>query len=159
MSAPSGSADALDGCAAARARFTIPAKHFQTVLEQPRRSLAIPIIPDGRPLEGDRLAQDLVNGRPKPFQAAKPQVGDLRPGVDARLEEDLISVDVPDTGDNLLIKEQALYPAAATFKSIKERRKVKLERFGTQITNLMYPVHFAGPRPQNKTEFPNVPVA
>src|SRR5215217_458678 len=73
-----------------------------------------------------RLLEELFEGRiVEPF--------DSGPGVEVRLEEDLVRVDVPDTGHHLLVHQRRLHRALPPLETLPERGRVQLQEVGSQL--------------------------
>ena len=97
-----------------------------------------------------------MNGRPESFQTPPPQTGNVGPGVEPGLEENLISIDVPDAGDHSLIEEKALQPAAAAPEPVEKGGKVEHQRLGPEVADFRRPVQAAGPHSQDETELADI---
>jgi len=101
--------DALDGAAAARARLLLPPEDPQVLLVPSFPAIHFAIGPvKGRALVGQCLTQHLTDGLVEPLDFFTRQGIRFALGVDARHEEGLVSVDVADASDELLVEQQRL---------------------------------------------------
>jgi len=79
--------------------------------------------------------------------------------MDPGLEKDLVGVDIADSGDDPLIKEQRLDAAAPSVEKPDERRPVKLQRLRAEAAELGRPLRRPSLKEPEKPKFPNVPEA
>ena len=156
MGAPPGDTDAPDGCAAARARLPFPAVYFKAGLEQAFEPFAVPVVADSRPLEGDCLVEDFLNGRPEFSLTPAPQAGNLGPGVEPGKIEDLVGIDVSDSGNKPLIEEQTLQPPTAAPEALEEGRQVNLQRLRAEAAQLRGLFCFAGLNRKDEPELSDI---
>lgn len=111
VAAPAGQADFLNPRSAEPTRLSLSPINPEIILESSFPAFPIPKIPDGSSAGGDGLLEDSLNRRPELFPFSGSQEQNVPGRMETGLEANLVSVDIANSCQELLVKEETLKPA------------------------------------------------
>lgn len=124
--------DPPDGRFTAGAFSPFPAVDLMKFLEIPRIAVRVRVVPDGGPFPGNSQLQGRADRLPQGLQLPFPKGRGRSQRMDLCSEKDLVSIDVSDTGEDPLVKEEALDAASAPLEKPGKTPEIDLERLRSQ---------------------------
>ena len=97
-----------DQRATTRARLSLSAVDAVAMLKFARSPVRVDVVLNRRAACGDRFAEHAAHRAPQASDGRVAQLAGGRKGVDACTIEDLVRVDVPQSGEHVLIQQQGL---------------------------------------------------
>ncbi len=154
--APGADPDPCDARSAPDAGLAFPPIDRVMLLKSSRDSVGIGEIPDGGSFFRYGFPENGPHGFPKlpdVFPAKRRRGCErMHPGP----EENLVGVDVPDSGDEGLIEEEALYAAFPAADDLFETAAIQGKRFGTEAIQLWNGSRRLRAQTDEKSESPDV---
>jgi hypothetical protein len=140
---------------AAYTRFTPPSVHGMKALKVASATIGLAVIPDRRAAACDRAFEHTARRRQNRSRSPDGALS-RRPGGDARGEERLVRVDVPETGKDPLIEKERFDRRAAAAEETSEVPSIRLEGIGAEPE---IPRDVERPRDINEAETAGIVVA
>ena len=155
-SAPAADPEAPNTPPADGTRRTFSSVDLVEALKTSLLAHGIPVIPDGRALAGDGSSQNIFYGFMHPLELSLSQSRSRDQGVKPCLKKNLIGIDVADTSQKSLVKEQALQPGLPSLKTPLEGGQSNLKGLRSKRFELVNGGRFSGLETGNETEFADI---
>lgn len=159
MSAAAADDRSAYGPAATAARERSAAVNFMLELEKPDPAFGILVVPDGRTAPGHGPAKNAAQTPPQTANFFRAQAGGGNQGMEPRREQDLIGIDVADTGQKALVEKQALQTACAAPDETREFVEADLKRFRAKTLESAFLSARLPPIQSQPAEFSHIPEA